>query len=125
MRDLKARAFDADAVLSALEPPVLLIGGQAYTGRVLSWAEMLPFTQRLEGLIDGQSTEQEYQTFAVDLFTAMELPAKLLLSMPIGVVWPAVYYFLSVSQASAPSGPDSPQAPPTPGSSSPPEGAVA
>ena len=117
-----ARAYDADAVLAAIEPPVLKLGGETYTGRVLSWAEMLPLTQRLEQLIDGTGTkEQDYQTFAADLFTAMGLPTAQLLQLPIGVAWPAVHYFLSVSQASAPPGPDSPSSPPTAGPSSPPE----
>jgi hypothetical protein len=93
--------FDADAVLGAIEPPVLVLGGERYTGHVLSWAEMLPITQRLEGLIDVKAGEEEYQKFAVDFLNAMGLPGELLLTVPIGVAWPAVHHFLSASQASA------------------------
>jgi len=96
-----ANLFDADAVLGAIEPPVLVLGGERHTGHVLSWAEMLPFTERLQSLIDAKAAEGEYQRFAVDFLNAMGLPGEQLLTVPIGVAWPAVHHFLSASQASA------------------------
>lgn len=114
---MAGNVFDADAVLAALEPPTLKVGGTEHRGRLLSWKEVVPFSQRLDALVDGKATDPEaYRLYARDLFAAMGFPPEVLDGLPIAVAWPAVNYFLAVSQAAV-----APSPPSTAGASSLPE----
>ena len=86
--------FDADAYLKALTPPSFTIGGETYTGKLLSFDEMLPFQERFAQVEEGKASLEEIRDVARELCTALELPADKVLSLPMGGVMAAVADFL-------------------------------
>jgi hypothetical protein len=44
--------MDVDALVKALEPPTITVGGETYEGKILSLHQMLPLIKRFEAMGD-------------------------------------------------------------------------
>lgn len=60
--------FDLDAYLQSLEPPILVIGGKEYKGRVLSILEFAQFQDQIAKLSESPET---FKSFASDFLYAL------------------------------------------------------
>lgn len=59
--------FNADAYVSALEPPVFVTGGVEHVGRIVSFEEWIPFERRLTKYRTGGMLPHEAQRLLRDL----------------------------------------------------------
>lgn len=50
--------MDVDALIRALEPPSITVGGKTYTGKILSLHQMLPLIKRFEAMGDTVGVEE-------------------------------------------------------------------
>lgn len=66
--------FDADAYMQALEPPVLMAGGQTFTGRLLSFEEWVALDGRLSRWRSGALNYAQIKRLIRDLMDAIFPP---------------------------------------------------
>ena len=67
--------MDVDALIAALEAPTIEIGGESYTGKILSLHQMLPLIKRFEDMGDNVGIE-ELASLLADTFASAGLYRK-------------------------------------------------
>lgn len=89
--------FDADAYLATAMPPSLKVGGVVYTGKLISFSQVLEFQKRLreEGAQQENSLGERAPDIIKELCSAIDLPAPVLLSLPPGAVLEALQHFFA------------------------------
>lgn len=59
-------AFDADAYQAGLEPPSIILGGETYVGRILSYEEFLKYEARLRLAVSNKLTGVSFNMLILD-----------------------------------------------------------
>jgi hypothetical protein len=77
--------MDVDALTKALEPPTITVGGETYTGKILSLHQMLPLIKRFEDMGDSVSVE-ELANLLADTFKAAGFPPQVGEQIPLAVM---------------------------------------
>jgi len=84
--------YDADAYLSTAIAPSLKVGGVIYTGKLISFNQVLEFQARIRG--EGNVGERSPEILR-ELCQAIDLPADILLALPPGAVLGALDHFFA------------------------------
>ncbi len=74
--------FNADEYLSALTPPSITIGGETYTGKLLSFDELQPFQDRFAQIQADDLSLKEFRDLTGELCEALDLPKDKVLTLP-------------------------------------------
>ena len=77
--------MDVDALISALEPPTITVGGKDYTGKILSLHQMLPLIKRFEDMEETVSIE-ELTNLLGETFGAAGFPPEVAEQIPLAVM---------------------------------------
>jgi len=77
--------MDVDALIKALEPPMITVGGKDYTGKILSLHQMLPLIKRFEGMEDTVSIE-DLTGLLADTFESAGFPPEVAEQIPLAVM---------------------------------------
>jgi hypothetical protein len=77
--------MDVDALIQALEAPTITVGGNEYTGKILSLHQMLPLIKRFEDMSDTVGVEELAQLLA-DTFAAAGFPPEVAEQIPLAVM---------------------------------------
>ena len=77
--------MDVDALIQALEAPTITVGGNEYTGKILSLHQMLPLIKRFEDMSETVGVEELAQLLA-DTFAAAGFPPEVAEQIPLAVM---------------------------------------
>lgn len=77
--------MDVDALIQALEAPTITVGGETYTGKILSLHQMLPLIQRFEKMGETVAVE-ELAALLGDTFEAAGFPPAVAEQIPLAVM---------------------------------------
>ena len=75
-----SKVFNADELIEALEVPVLVIGGEEYKAKPLSFRDALVFQKRLQEM--DTTNADALINFTEELCAVIEVPADKVLSLP-------------------------------------------
>jgi len=67
---------DVDALIAALEAPTITVGGETYTGKILSLHQILPLLARFEAMGDSDVEIQALADLLTDTFSAAGFPPE-------------------------------------------------
>ena len=97
--------FDADAYIAAMSPPSIVIEGETYTGKLLSFDEWITLMPTFEKLEEDGVPAAEFPAVARKICEAFDLPADKILKLPIVALKAALVSFFD-SQTSVPTLPE-------------------
>lgn len=94
--------MDVDALIAALEAPQITVGGETYTGKVLSLHQILPLLARFEAMGDEDVDIQNLADLLSDTFGAAGFPPEVLEQIPLGVIPEVLEDFFRQAAEAAP-----------------------
>ena len=77
--------MNVDALIKALEAPVITVGGKDYTGKILSLHQMLPLIKRFEDMGEAVGIE-ELASLLADTFASAGFPPEVAEQIPLAVM---------------------------------------
>ena len=77
--------MNVDALIAALEAPTIEIGGESYTGKILSLHQMLPLIKRFEDMGESVGIE-ELASLLADTFASAGFPPEVAEQIPLAVM---------------------------------------
>ena len=77
--------MDVDALIKALEPPTITVGGKEYTGKILSLHQMLPLIKRFEDMSETVGVEELAELLGAT-FSAVGFPPEVAEQLPLAVM---------------------------------------
>lgn len=84
------KLYDLDAMVAAMEPPAILLGGKQYRGKLVGFLDSQRLLQRFQQLDAARKRQEldpaEYVAFLRDLCDTLGLPSDLILKQPAPVV---------------------------------------
>lgn len=108
---MSKETLDADALVAALTPPSVTVGGVTYKGRLLSYFEWMPFRDRLVRMGRGELGAAEAREFAEEYFRAVFPkrflrvdPVPKLMVMPEQVIAQVLSHFFTCQLRALPEG---------------------
>lgn len=97
--------FDADALAEALEKPAIKIGGEVFTGRLLSAQEVAPYQARFEQMADADGVPLgDVLDLLAEIYGKIGIPPEILDDQPPAVILGAIQDFFACQWRAAPNG---------------------
>lgn len=107
MADFAAECFDTDAFIAAVAPPSIKVKGKVYTGRLVSWEEMLPLHQKFQNISAVADANKgsplavwtQMEAMVRELCDLVGIPPGPVLSLPPGAMLKACKHFFVYAMA--------------------------
>lgn len=87
--------------------------GVVYTGRLMSFEEVLPLQAKIEDLQDEKITPQQMKELVADICRAIDIPPEVVLKLPPKIMIQAVIHFFKSMFGQETSSASSSPSPPT------------
>jgi hypothetical protein len=103
--------YDGDAAVAAMRRPALKVGGQVYTGKLISLQQAVAFQQQMQ---TAQTGSEDQIAVIRELCQAIDIPADALFQLPPGAALQALQFLFACLLGGTPEPPSStePQPPP-------------